>query len=89
VTLLEIKRRLRDGKYAWPGGYPLYFVTRDGATLSFDAVRKEWRNVVWDHLRDASTGWRIEACEINYEDPELFCDHTNKRIESAYAEDSQ
>jgi hypothetical protein len=24
---------------------------------------------------------------INYEDGELFCDHCNERIESAYAED--
>lgn len=31
--------------------------------------------------------WTIVASEINYEDPTLYCDHCNARIESAYAED--
>ena len=86
MTLLEIKKQLRSGAYAWPGGYPLYFVTRDGSALSFEAVRKEWRQVVWDYLNNASTGWRIEGVDANWEDPHLYCEHTNKRIESAYAD---
>lgn len=45
LTLLEIKRHLRRGRFVWPGGYPLFFITRDGGTLCFDCVRKEWRNV--------------------------------------------
>lgn len=86
MTLQQIKRALRDGKYAWPGGYPLFFVTRDAAALCFECVRKEWRQVVWDFLRNASTGWRVEACDANWEDPELYCDHCSTRIESAYSE---
>ena len=86
MTLLEIKKQLRSGQYAWPGGYPLFFITRDGAALSFDAVRAEWRQVVWDHLHNASTGWRVVACDVNWEDGELTCDHTGERIESAYAD---
>jgi hypothetical protein len=31
--------------------------------------------------------WRIVASDINYEDPDLYCDHCHQRIESAYAED--
>jgi hypothetical protein len=88
MTLAEIKGRLRAGAYAWPGGYPIYFVTSDGAALSFGAVRKEWRNVVSAHLtNDIRSGWHVAACDINYEDPNLYCEHTNERIESAYAED--
>ncbi len=30
---------------------------------------------------------RVIGCEVNWEDPELFCDITGARIESAYAED--
>jgi hypothetical protein len=30
---------------------------------------------------------RILACEINYEDPALFCEDTDERIPSAYAEE--
>ncbi len=89
MTLAEIKTALRAGPYAWPGGYPVYFVTSDGAALSFDAVKQEWRNVVQAHLCPGyrRSGWFIAAYDINWEDPELYCDHTNQRIESAYAED--
>lgn len=84
MTLLEIKRQLRNGPFAWPGGYPLFFTTRDCAALCFDCTRKEWRQVVWDVLRNASTGWRVDACDVNWEDSDLTCAHCNKRIESAY-----
>jgi hypothetical protein len=90
MTLLEIKRQLRDGQYAWPGGYPKFFITEDGAALSFDTVRKEWRNVVWSHLaakhNAPNDGWRIAGCDINWEDSELVCDHSGQKIESAYGE---
>ena len=88
MTLQAIKQQLRYGPYAWPGGYPIYFVTSDGAVLSFAAVRAEWRNVVDAHLRNnTQCGWHIAAADINWEDSDLFCDHTGERIESAYAED--
>jgi hypothetical protein len=28
----------------------------------------------------------VEALDVNWEDPDLFCDHCGNRIESAYAE---
>jgi hypothetical protein len=92
MTLLEIKQLLRSGQYTWPSGYPMYFVTHDGAALSFEAVRQEWRQIVQDHLWARQpgfrgTGWLIEGCSVNWEDPELYCEHTGKRIESAYADD--
>lgn len=89
MKLQDIKRTLRNGKFAWPGGYPLYFITSDGAVLSFEAVRKRWRDVCEAHIIPAwhNSGWRIVACEINWEDPALYCDETGERIESAYAED--
>jgi hypothetical protein len=86
MTLAEIKGRLRAGQYAWPGGYPLYFVTSDGATLSFEAVRERWREVVFSHLRGIRDSWFIEGCDINWEDGQLYCEHTGKRIESAFAD---
>jgi hypothetical protein len=72
--------------YAWPGGYPRYFITSDGAALSFKAAKEQAEQIresIRDDMRD---GWRVVACDINYEDGALFCDHTNERIESAYAE---
>jgi hypothetical protein len=40
MTLQEIKDQ-NEGKipsHAWPGGYPLYYITKDGGVLSPDAV---------------------------------------------------
>lgn len=95
MDLKQVKQALRDGPYAWPGGYPLYFIAADGEALSFDAVRAQWRNVVGDMLapldwRGASSRfaqWRIVGCEVNLEDADLYCAHTGERIPSAYADD--
>jgi hypothetical protein len=87
MNLLEIKRALRAGPYAWPGGYPLFFLTAEGAALSFEAARKEWRNIVATHLRrDTRSGWFIIATHVNWENTELVCEHSGKPIESAYGD---
>lgn len=86
-TLADVKAALRAGDVAWPGGYPLYFVTRDGAALSFAAVRQQFASVADDFLSDSSSGWRVAAILINHEDPDLTCDHTGARIPSAYGDD--
>jgi hypothetical protein len=87
VKLSEIKAALRNGPYAWPGGYPLYFVTSDGGVLSFAAARENWREIVSSHLSNhRDSGWHVASWDTNWEDPELICDHSGQRIESAYAE---
>ncbi len=86
-TTTELKKALRDGAYAWPGGYPCYFITDDGAALSFDAVKEELKQIMWAIKTKDRGGWQVVGLDVNYEDPALFCAHTNKRIPSAYAED--
>ena len=86
-TTKDLKTALRNGQWAWPGGYPLYFITSDGAALSFDAVRSEYRQVINAIRHRLNDGWRVVAVDINYEDSDLYCDHTGKKIESAYCED--
>lgn len=81
----RIKDAIRN-KYAWPGGYPLFLVTSDGSALCVACGRKEWRQIAYSILHGISDEWRVEAPDINWEDPQLFCDHCGKRIESAYAE---
>jgi len=85
-TVKDLKQALRNGPYAWPGGYPLYFITSDGAALSFKAVRENLRCVIWSIKNKVSDGWRVQAMAINYEDNDLYCDHTGEKIESAYSE---
>lgn len=86
-SVSDFRRDMRQ-PYAWPGGYPRYFVTGDGAALSFKAARERRREIL-EAIRDDDTagGWRVAGCDINYEDSDLVCDHTGERIESAYGDD--
>lgn len=82
----DFNKALADGPYAWPGGYPFYFITSDGGALSFEAAKAERRQIVESIARGLDDGWRIVARDVNWEDGDLTCDHTGERIESAYAE---
>ena len=74
--------------YAWPGGYPRYFITSDGGALSYGAANENARLIAQAiEDKDSTGGWCVVACEVNWEDPDLYCDHSGGRIESAYAED--
>ena len=84
-TIEELDGVLKNGPWTWPGGYPIYFVANDGASLS--AVNVHQARVREAIRENADSGWRIVAADINWEDPQLYCDHTNKRIPSAYADD--
>ena len=85
-TVAEFKATLRAGPSAWPGGYPLYFIVSDGAALSFQTARAEFRLIAESIHDERSEGWRVVACEINYEDSNLVCAHSGELIESAYGE---
>lgn len=88
MTPAQFEAEIESGPYAWPGGYPRYFVTADGCALSFKAAEAHKADIL-DALRDGVRGdsWMVAGCDVNWEDPDLYCDHTGKRIESAYAED--
>ena len=80
-------RRLRDeliaSPYAWPGAYPLFAVMRDGGCLCHHCAKSEASSIGFTYGTD---GWAIAGLAVNWEDPELYCDHCGDRIESAYAE---
>lgn len=61
-------------KYAWPGGYPMFYLTEDGLT------------VCPKDANDPDTSDPPAEGGVNWEDPELFCDDCGERIPSAYAE---
>ena len=85
-TGAQLRATLRAGETTWPGCYPLYFYTSDGAALSFDSVRENLRSVLYSIRTRNNDGWRVIGCLVNYEDGELTCEHSGKRIESAYAD---
>jgi hypothetical protein len=68
-------------RWAWPGGYPIYYVCKDGRLLCSHCANEE---IKLTSDPDAASDWCIVASDINYEDPDLTCDHCGKRIESAY-----
>lgn len=80
VTLL----RKEWVKWAWPGGYPIFYVCRDSGVLCPDCANE---NIKLTTDPDAESDWAIEGADINWEDRFLTCDHCNKFIESAYVED--
>jgi hypothetical protein len=95
-TISDFRKVIRQGPWAWPGGYPLFFVTADGGVLSFDAAKAE-RRLILESIRDnpfdshplATDGWRITQVDINYEDGDLYCDHLGEKIPSAYGSDGE
>lgn len=82
----QLKATLRAGSYAWPGGYPLYFLASDGEALSFEAVRENLREILFAIATHSRCGWRVVGCAINWEDTALYCAHSGAKIESAYGE---
>ena len=88
-TISDFRKAVRSGPYAWPGGYPCYFIMADGEALSFKAAKAERRLLLHAiaHPEYLDKQWLPVAFEINWEDGDLLCSHTGERIESAYAED--
>ena len=80
---LRLADQLAASPYAWPGGYPLFAVTDDGAALCKCCSRTE-RAAIGTTTGD--DGWCVTSLAVNWEDPTLYCDHCGDRIESAYAE---
>ena len=83
----ELRSTLRHGKFTSLGGYPLYFLTSDGCALCFDCVKSELYQVIYSIRHNLKDGWKVLACDINYENSELTCEHCNKLIPSAYGEE--
>ena len=89
TTRQALKNLLDDnGKlptYAWPGGYPIEYVTADGGLLCPACANGENGSEATIN-QDAPADWRIEAADVYWEGPVQFCDHCNSQIESAYGD---
>lgn len=81
---MEVSRKPLDA-YAWPGGYPMVYLTSDGATLCPDCVNKEIDRVDAE-LRhpEHHDQFRVISADVHWEGEPLVCDHCNKEIASAY-----
>lgn len=80
---LRLADRLSSSPYSWPGGYPLFGIFSDGGICCNRCAKTERASI---GTTTGNDGWQLVAIEVNWEDPELFCDHCGNRIESACAE---
>ena len=86
----EIRATIRAGEYAWPGGYPMFALMSDGDTLCFSCLKSQLDSI-GPAMGDESdsSGWRVEAIDINYEDSDMVCASCSKQMESAYGNDEE
>lgn len=80
-SVADFKATLRAGKFTFPGGYELFFITGDGAAICFDCARDNFALIADSIKTDTNDGWRIVACDIaeHYESG-LSCDHCSREL---------
>lgn len=81
-TTLKVDTKFRDmadERFAWPGGYEMFFVTDDGGVLCSPCVVENWNEVIVE--ADPGDGWFIAAVDHdgNLDEP-VNCDHCYREI---------
>jgi hypothetical protein len=65
---------MANDRYAWPGGYELFFVCDDSGVLCAPCVVNEWEEVIRDAYH--GDGWFIEGwSHTGQNDGPVQCDH--------------
>lgn len=75
--------------YAWPGGYPIFYLTADNGILCPDCANGGNGSLASEHLDPEcpdDNQWRLVACDVHYEGGSLECDHCGAEIQSAYGD---
>lgn len=72
--------------YAWPGGYPLYYLCADGGTLCANCANGDNGSEAYtgDYVPEKGKDWHMVSADIHWEGQPLMCDHCGAQIESAY-----
>ena len=87
---LKALKAFARNKYTFPGGYPCYAVMADCMPLSHKAVKDNYRLIYRaTQSPGTDTQWELIGIDINWEDNDLYCEHTGDLIESAYGEDNE
>lgn len=83
-TTQDLKATLRAGQFTFPGCYQLFLLANDGEPICFDCATKNFHQCAWSIRNKVNDGWRIVACDVNWEDEEMRCAHCNKQIPASY-----
>lgn len=81
TNLAALRESTPDGTlpaFAWPGGYPLIYITADGSTICPDCAN--WEGETWNPEQAAIAG------DVYWEGPTIQCEDCNADIESAYGD---
>jgi len=80
-SINKLKSCLRAGEYTSVGMYRLFFVTSDGADLSFSSVLDNLQSIYYSMMNDINDGWKIIGLSSVAEcDNEVYCDHSNELL---------
>ena len=80
-SINKLKACLRAGEYTFPGMYRLFFITGEGACLSFSAVLDNLQSIYYSMMHDMNDGWNIIGLSSVQDcDDEVYCDHTGEEI---------
>jgi len=80
--------KLESGKlqsFAFPGGYPLYYLCADGECLCGDCASLP----ECEQAEPSDTDWFLVGAGIHYEGSPITCAHCGKEIESAYGDENE
>lgn len=70
---------LANQKYAWPGGYEMYFICKDGGVLCAECVRGH-RNEIEAAREYDDAQWDIVAVHSEADTDSQDCDHCGRVI---------
>lgn len=59
--------------YAWPGGYPLFYLDKQNNCLCPECASRE-----------VDQSQEVIACDVHWEGDAITCDDCGRQIESAY-----
>lgn len=79
---LEVNREPLPS-FAWPGGYPIYYVMRDCEVVCPACANKLIREIDFAMKHRDNKAMEIDAMSVNYED-DLQCVECHEQIPSAY-----
>jgi len=73
--------------WAWPGGYPLSYITSDGGELCPGCMNESTNPIHFMNEDNNNDGWLVVDAYSGAEtDEEMSCDHCNKVMQEAFKE---
>ena len=68
--------------HAWPGGYQITYIVKDGGVLCHQCANNELMRTI-DPYDDQ---FYIVGADVHWEGPPIYCDHCGREIASEYGD---